>query len=512
MPRSGRSIDRRSEIGNEQTGGGAAPPVPSGGIGREPGGDTHQTHEPSSQYDQPVQACSLFYLTMPNVERNGLYLDTDVNAALGWLAEVSGDPADLHSRIERAQSLYRQYVATEPNLGKDPTIEALGPDKVASYLGQADALGCDRAAYDLVLSSRIVPFIKHIGSAIELLRGVRGASERAARMLKQRTVDPDSAIFELAIAAAYVKAGFAVEFLAEAPPERRPDFRVERGGRVADVECKRIQQTSYAKSEEKQQGQICDKLSELIHHLRLSIHIDVVYTRELSEVPANYLFERVNASLNARIVTFGGFPWKDGFGEGVIRPADLAAVHRDALDSSLYFGTKLARLLSGVEVTQDAYNLVGSGKPDQRDVRYLEQLDYCTVVTWACSAEASIDARARFIRSKLAEVDQQMHASPAGIAHVGMEAQRDTHTSDIRRARNIEAVRTYHSNSEVAEIYLHYFVPLTTEVNAWTIDETVDRFGKDPADRIGLDRIFDRAEIADNDLPAWYQPRPTHTE
>ena len=191
-----------------------------------------------------------------------------------------------------------------------------------------------------------------------------------------------------------------------------------------------------------------------------------------------------------------------------MRPAHLAAVHRDTAQSSLYFGTKLARLLSGIEATQDAYNLIGSGEPDSRDPRYLDRLYYCSVINWGCSAAQSIDARARFVRSKLAEVDLQMHKSAEGIVHVSMDAQRDVRTSDIRRARNIEVVRDFQARNPLREIYLHYFVPLTTEVTAWSIDETTDCFGIAPG-RKGLDRIFDQADFADNNLAAWYRPRPT---
>lgn len=217
----------------------------------------------------------------------------------------------------------------------------------------------------------------------------------------------------------------------------------------------------------------------------------------------------VNTSLTTQIVALGGYPWKDEFWRGVITPARLLAVHQDTAESSLYFGTKLARLLSGTEVTQDAYNLLGSGNPNPRDVRFLQQVYYCSVVTWGCSAEASINSRARFVRSKLAEVDQQMHRSSVGIVHVGMDAQRDGRTSDVRRVRNIEVVKDFQASSRIEEIYLHYFVPLTTEVTAWSIDETTDCFVVNPTRRIGLERVFDRAAIADNDLAAWYQPRPT---
>jgi hypothetical protein len=186
--------------------------------------------------------------------REGLYDDADVTAALDWFAEVSGDPIGFRARIENAQNLYRKYVANSANLGKDPKLDALGVDKVASYLAQADALIHDRAAYDLVLSSRIVPFVKQIGSAVEALRQMPGGSERASRMLRQSATDPDSAIFELAATVAYSRAGYAVEFIAESPPERRPDFRIRRNGFVAEVECKRLQKGDYEKAEAARQG------------------------------------------------------------------------------------------------------------------------------------------------------------------------------------------------------------------------------------------------------------------
>jgi hypothetical protein len=233
------------------------------------------------------------------------------------------------------------------------------------------------------------------------------------------------------------------------------------------------------------------------------------FAKSLRTTPEEYLLEHVVASLNSRIITTEGYRWRDAFGEGTIRPANLSAVHQDTTQSSLYFGTKLARLLSGIEVTQEAYNLIGSGEPDSRDPRYLEELYYCSVIDWGCSAAPSVDARARFIRSKLAEVDRQMHKSAAGIVHVGMDAQRDIHTSDVRRARNIEVIREFQARNPLHEIYLHYFVPLTTEVTAWSIDETTDCFGIESSGRRGLDRIFDQAEIANNNLAAWYQPRPT---
>ena len=185
------------------------------------------------------------------MSREGIYEDAEITAALDWFSEVSGNAAGFRARIENAQSLYRQYVANTETRGKDPKLEDLGVDRVASYLAQADALVRDRGAYDLALSPQIVPFVKHIGSTVEVLRGVPGAVERAQRMLRQSTVDPNSAIFELAAAVAYSRNGFRVSFIPEAPPERRPDFRIERDDIAANVECKRLQKGDYERAEGK---------------------------------------------------------------------------------------------------------------------------------------------------------------------------------------------------------------------------------------------------------------------
>jgi len=278
------------------------------------------------------------------MERHGLYSDPEITAAMDWLGDASGNATEFRARITRAQDVYREYVAKEEHLGKDPRLEALGPDRVASYLAQADALVQDRAAYDLALGSRIVPFVKHIGSVAESLRQVNGSSKRAKRMLSQVSVNPESAIFELAVASAYLRAGFRLEFIEEAPPEKRPDFRILSAGSPIDIECKRLNQSTYANDESKHQGRICEKLSDLVHERHLSIYIDVLYTQELSKIPEDYLLTHVVTSLSSRIIMRNGYPgrmrlprepfdprtWQQFIG---IRRTHRSTLERNSLDS-----------------------------------------------------------------------------------------------------------------------------------------------------------------------------------
>jgi hypothetical protein len=443
------------------------------------------------------------------MSKTGIEEDSDVRAALNWFAEASGDANGFWLRIDRAQDAYRKAVTLEANRGRDLGLDELGSDRVASYLAQAHALLDDRRSYDLVLGSHIVPFIKHVGSGLEALREMPGAQQRARRLLRQQTVDPESAVFELAVAVAYAHDGFSTKFIPENPGgERRPDLAVARDTLAAEVECKRLGKGDYEKRESAHQRRVFDALSDLIDARRLSLHVDVVYTRELKDIPLGYLAGWVTKALGCPILLPSGFPWKDEFGHGNIKPADLEAVHRDNATSSLMLGPKMARLLTGAPVDERSYNMSVSGKEDPHDVRFVECLYYGTVVTWQCVAEASIDARARYVGSKLGEIDQQLRTSVAAITHIGMDAERDTLAADLRRERNNAVVQQFAFESRMIAVYLHYFVPRVTEVSAWMIDETPDSFGPTPVSPLSAGRIFARSKLLDNDLAAWHQKPP----
>ncbi|KAF7963415.1 hypothetical protein AWV80_10005 [Cupriavidus sp. UYMU48A] len=104
-----------------------------------------------------------------------------------------------------------------------------------------------------------------------------------------------------------------------------------------------------------------------------------------------------------------------------------------------------------------------------------------------------------------------MKASPVGIAHIAMDAERDTLAADLRRKRNLEAVSKFAFESRMAAMRLHYFVPRVTEVHSWLIDETVDFFNRSGIGARLPRKIFSRSKSLNNDLPAWHQSPPLPT-
>jgi hypothetical protein len=446
-----------------------------------------------------------------NKERSqwGVAEDGDVRAALGWLLSVAQNSKELLERIRVAQAYYCDNSA--PVNFRWPEMSALLPkhDLIAGYLAQVDAFLNNRRAYDLLLGSKIVPFFKHIGLGIGELAKIPGATTRAKRLLNPNGEHPDGGIFELVAAVRYAREDFDVEFIPEST-ERAADMRLGAGGleKFMHIECKRLRPSVYELREAANAMELFKPLEDLVHRRQLNMHLDVNFKVELFSVPRNYLVDRANSAIDCSILLPGGYPWSDEYADGTIKTAALKAVRADIVDSSLIVGSKMARLLCGHRVSEGTYFIALSADARLDDPRFIDSVDYASVVTWQCSSDSSINARARHIRSKLADIDRQMSSAKMGIVHIGMDAERDSVTADLRRARNLEAVRSFRASSNTVEINLHYFLAHVTESTAWTIDETVDWNSRVGEALLDDPRLFVAASEVDTNIAAWHLPAP----
>ena len=435
----------------------------------------------------------------------GVETDPEIVAALAWLATSSGDAPAFFARLIVAQQRYRQVTADVDARGEDPSWSDLGPDIVAAYLAQGKSLLDDRRSYDFALVSHVAPWLKQLGANLPALAQVEGAPGRALRMLRNSQVLPDTALFELVMAGNYAAEGFDVAFIEEGPG-KTPDLRLTSGDSDSElfVELKRLQRGDYEIEERRRHVEIFRQLEPFLYEQGLSVDVDVTYEKELAEVPVDYLLQQVKRSLVSPIILSGGYPWRDEFGSGLIRDANVAAVRRDTRDSYLYFGTKMARLLSGRVVSENNYHLAAQASANPEDPRYIDRIKFGSVVTWQCVAPKAIERKAKYVRSKLSEADKQIASRGRGIIHIAMDAELHSEASDLRRKRNQDTLGTFQMNSQAAIVYLHYLVPRVSEDHSWLTDETVDIFSR-------LDRppppfpAFPSSATLDNDEPAWRQ-------
>lgn len=439
----------------------------------------------------------------------GIEDDTDVRAALCWLAEISGSTTGFERRLRAAQQTYIDYTGAAGHFGRDPALSALGSDVVASFLAQSQSLLDSRRSFDQALASRCVPWIKQIGVNVDALSNVPGAEQRARRMLEDAASEPDGPMLELVMAGNYAADGEDVAFIPEQPGQAKtPDIHLAVDGRSERVaiEFKRLRAGQYEAEERELQRRIFRCAAEIIDRRKLSLCIDVNYSIELKDVPETYLAGWLLRFLSSPLFTPGHYPWHDEFGSGEIRPANVEAVLEDIADSSLYFGTKLARLLSGKPVRDNGYNLVAGLEPDDRDPRFFQDFRYGSVVTWQCTAPMAIERKARHVKTKLVEAGRQVATQKVGIIHLAMDVELGCESSDLRRQRNKEVITKFRAESMVAALYVHYLVPRISESHPWLIDETCDKFGhdRDPPTMM----IFPGSVALGNDLPAWEQTLP----
>ena len=332
-------------------------------------------------------------------------------------------------------------------------------------------------------------------------------------MLRPAEPHPDGGIFELAVALRYAREpGLVVEFIPE-QAHRMADLLVkdayDLGLDGIHVECKRLRPSVYENAEKKRVNEILDRVNDIIHAHKLSISIDVTFTSELTAVPLDYLINRLKTMAPFEAVKDEGASWKDEHGQGSIRPSDLSAVRRDTDGSYLIVGSKLARLLAGGVRLEEQFHLVCGGKPYPNDPRFIDEIRYGSVVFWRCSSEQSIDARARHVKSKLADIDRQVARAPFAIAHIGMDVERDNLAADLRRERNLATLACFRPNSKLIEVDLHYFMPRASEEVSWMIDETVEPCSRTGAPFLEMPRILGgTGDGLAEDQPAWRQPVP----
>ncbi|MBA0169924.1 hypothetical protein [Pectobacterium versatile] len=435
---------------------------------------------------------------------NGVEYDKDVWDGLEWLASTQPDKNGFYERLAKAQRNYIAATTKASNFCKPFDPSWYGSDAVAGFFSQTKSLLDNRRAYELSTASHIIPWVKRLGQCAELLNGISGAKERANRMLLNEKVVPDTALFELVLAGNYAAQGYDVEFIPEQKGKcKTPEFKCSIDGEYFFfVECKRLQKGLYER-QEKASHLTRAHLAELqINTKKMNIWLDVTYTCEVKDTPEDYLIRHLS--------NFKGviYKWEDEYGCGFIKPYDFGKIKKDiSEEGSLLFSVKLTRLIKGSPLEDENYDVFATGRPDERDSRYITSVKNASLVTWRCVSEKSFEARSRHVTKTLAEIDEQLLSHGIGIGHIALDVDVQKDVADKRRTKNNDAVRKFQIKSDIVCVNIHYLVPRIDENSSWMIDETVDYFHVNEVvkDVIPVVQVFPGAVLFDNDFPGWYQ-------
>lgn len=434
----------------------------------------------------------------------GIEHDPDVERALAWMHQVAGP--DLARRIQESKQHFSNTClpAAEIMLWPQP-MDLLPPgDLPAGILAQADALLHDGRCFDARLASRTVPFLKLIGSALPVLVRAEGFEERTRALLNSRNDHPEGNLLELATAARYLMEGYPLRFIPESE-RRTPDIELLAGRRNPQIECKRLRVSEYELLETARARSMFAQACNLAEARSAFVHLDVVFLAPLERVPESYLAERMELALKKNSVKHG---WEDAHSRGSITRGNRRAIDDDTRDTSLLVGPKLFRLFTETVVPSQRVMMGVKGSPHEWDPRYLHNFEAVALCSWDTESTESIEARARHVRSKLAEIDRQLQDSALGAAHIVVDAERDVNTADLRRERIREQITGFHFNSRIGALTTHYLLTHTAESKSWTIDETADYAARMPEPFLDDPRLFMKGEKLGSE-PAWRYPPPT---
>jgi hypothetical protein len=346
-----------------------------------------------------------------------------------------------------------------------------------------DKLLHDPAKYEPTQGARVVPIFKRIGADLDVLKNIKGVGERVRRMLTSERRQPDSALFELLIALLWRRNGYdEIEFIDEAPPEKRPDFRAKRNSGEWFVECKRLNPVSdYSEKERQKWLNMWSKMSHFMIGEHYSGVLDITFHIELESLPDDFLLTELSGKLRfvqPPCVLISNDTW-----EVSIHPVDYRAAreHLSKYDVK-YPSDQIVELIGGRREPNRGFSsaieghFVRHGKGTGNN-RFLNELYFAVGAFWSCDADQAVERKARDIRRQLADAVNQLPESGKGVVHIGLETLDGAIVEAERYGKIISSLGIFDPlNRDLRWVYCHLFQSYAPPYDCWIIDETVYAF------------------------------------
>jgi len=396
--------------------------------------------------------------------------DPDLRRAVGWLKSFISEDEWRQRRKAAANRLYAAALQRLDN-PNDKGRFFTESDTVGWYLFLGEAFLDHIENYEPMFGSRIIPILQAIGRNLGLLQGVRGLDTRVRRLLGSDKRQPNGALFELLVAAAYRRAGAEVAFSEELPGRARTyDMDVRLNGRTWAVECKRMETGEYGERERARMRELWGPSATWLKRIERSVFCDAHFAVEVADVPADYLTGKVKEWLASSLPSL---LWNDAVGYGVVGALDLEPLRSVlATDHVLAAGSRIFELLNGRYVRFANYiQLLRMKYAD--NPRYVDDCDLAILLRWECVAAAAIDRKARDVFAKVVDATNQLPDGTPGIVHIGFEAVEGDAVEQARYEKILASTRRFDPGAKPLEyVYCHYFVPESPPDQAFAFDET----------------------------------------
>jgi hypothetical protein len=345
-------------------------------------------------------------------------------------------------------------------------------DTFAWYLFLSEAFLNHVWNYEPIFGSRVIPVMVAIGRELEALKSVPGIDERVRRIVGSERSQPNGGLFELLVAAAYVRDGATVSFRAERRGVGRThDIDVTIGGQEYAVECKRMETSAYGERERASMRELWRPANERLAVAGRSFFGSVDFHVPIFDVPDRYLIGRVREWMSS------GMPsllWEDEVARGAIGELDLDPL-REVLENNdvLVNSTRLQELLSGRYIRHANYLQVTRHRQGMTP-GHMTECDLAILLRWQCLASASVEAKARDVLRLLSSANDQLPTDRPGIVHIGFEAVEGDAVERIRFDKIMASTSAFDPRGKpLRYVFCHYLVPESPPDQAWAFDETV---------------------------------------
>lgn len=408
----------------------------------------------------------------------------EVKIALDWFLGFL-EPLEWVSRKEKIEQ-HLESVLTPKHTRQEAMTSnpvSISTDRMGWYLYLAETALTDVTRYEPTQGSRVLPIFERIGTNFELLLQIDGIEKKAKRLLSFEKSNPDSGLFEILVALLWKRNGWKeVEFIPEAPPDKRPDIRAASENTEWFIECKRLAKSSEYSQREREKWLVMWRyIRDYLIDNSMPVILEIVFHVELETLPDTFIVDQLSSKLplvSSPCTLVSNDQWEVTF-----NTVDLDKA-RDHLKQYYvkYPSDQLNELIAGYRDPNRGFtsavvgNTVRFGE-DRVNNNFIDTIDFAVGAFWHCDAERAIERKARDIRGHLAEAVEQLPENGQGVIHVGLETLDGILVEAERYGRIFKTVQKFDpKNRDLCWVYCHLFQSYAPPDQAWVIDETIYYF------------------------------------
>ncbi|ELD7853887.1 hypothetical protein QI624_003342 [Salmonella enterica] len=447
----------------------------------------------------------------------------DIKKTYRWFVDVMGEEKWSERRdnvLRYFRSLTERLYSSQSDVSfheKDSRM-AFYDDWIAWYLYLAESLADRPTVDEPAQSSRIWPFFATIGEFSEELKRTKGIENKLKDLLIKPENQPDSVLFELVVAACYIKNGWEVEFIPESGAGKTPDLLVTKGNDKLYVECKRLAKvTQYSENERTEWVKRWQQALPYIISYPYPVFFNVKFKCEINSTNQDIFLNVVRYLYASRDLMQSGVASCENDEISVV--ANL--IDMDRINEHFakwivkYPSPQLNSLLDDNYDPHGSYTMACQAKlctysDDEYSTInvFADEIKKPFCAKWECIADESITKKAKDVKGLLVKAVRQAPDNGKTVIHIGYETLHGPHVEVLRDEKITNMLANFDCEGKDIEIvYCHSFQPRLFSDNNWDFAETVRYYLRGISNKYLLKRmmLLEREGIVESNDTHWEQ-------